>query len=308
MHKYWETDTLNSKEVIEDMRIIDLHAHTTASDGSYTPTELIRYAKEKGLSAIAVTDHDTVAGVEEAVREGKRLGIQVVPGVELSTRVDECDVHMTALFVDCKNKELMKRLDDMAECRRDRNFRMVDKLKQAGYNIDRSDLEELGKGRVIARGHIAQILIDRGYASDLKDALRRYLSRGTPGYVQKEVLSPRECIELVHNAGGLIFTAHLHQIDPADPEHCVDVCRRLIEMGADGLETQYCEFDDRWREVTESIALQYGCLRSGGSDFHGALKKGLDLATGYGDLVVPFEFLRAMEEKLKYRDKMQEKI
>lgn len=283
------------------MRIVDLHTHTTASDGSYTPTELLQYAKGKGLEAIAVTDHDTVAGVAEAVEAGKQLGVQVIPGVELSTRVDECDVHMTALFIDCKNRDLRMRLDDMAACRKERNLRMVDKLNQAGFRIDRSDLEKLGRDKILARGHIAQILIDRGYAVNLKDALRRYLSKGTPGYVQKEVLSPQECIKLVHNAGGLIFVAHLHQIDPVDPKHCVDVCRRLIEMGADGLETQYCEFDERWRAVTESIAVQYGCLRSGGSDFHGAMKKGLDLACGYGDLVVPYDFLSAMEDALKAR-------
>ena len=283
------------------MKIVDLHAHTTASDGSYTPTELVRYAKKKGLSAIAITDHDTVAGVEEASIEGRKLGIRVIPGAELSTRMDDCDVHMTSLFINCKNKQLIKRLDDMAASRQERNYKMVDKLHEAGFQIDRRDLDALGEGKILARGHIAQILIARGYATELKEALRKYLSKGTPGYVQKEVLSPEECIQLVHDAGGLIFVAHLHQIDPQDPEHCRDVARRLIRMGADGLETQYCEFDDEWREATEQIAQECGCLRSGGSDFHGAMKKGLDLACGYGDLQVPYTFLEAMDAELARR-------
>jgi len=283
------------------MKIVDLHAHTTASDGSYTPTELVRYAKEKGLSAIAITDHDTIAGVEEASIEGRKLGIRVIPGAELSTRMDDCDVHMTSLFINCKNKQLIKRLDDMAASRQERNYKMVDKLHEAGFQIDRSDLDALGEGKILARGHIAQILIARGYATELKEALRKYLSKGTPGYVQKEVLSPEECIQLVHDAGGLIFVAHLHQIDPQDPEHCKDVARRLIRMGADGLETQYCEFDDEWRQATEQIAQECGCLRSGGSDFHGAMKKGLDLACGYGDLQVPYTFLEAMDAELARR-------
>lgn len=283
------------------MKIVDLHAHTTASDGSLTPTELIQYAKEKGLDAIAITDHDTVAGVTEAVAEGEKIGVRVVSGVELSTRMDDCDVHMTALFVNCKNEELIMRLNDMANCRYERNYKMVDKLKEAGFPIDRSDLDALGEGKILARGHIAQILIARDYATDLKDALRRYLSKGTPGYVRKEVLSPEECIRLAHDAGGLIFVAHLHQIDPHDPEHCKDIARRLIELGADGLETQYCEFDDEWRAATEEIATHYHCLRSGGSDFHGTMKKGLDLACGYGDLVVPYEFLDAMDKELEKR-------
>ena len=283
------------------MKIVDLHAHTTASDGSYTPTELVRYAKKKGLSAIAITDHDTVAGVEEASIEGRKLGIRVIPGAELSTRLDDCDVHMTSLFINCKNKQLIKRLDDMAASRQERNYKMVDKLHEAGFQIDRRDLDALGEGKILARGHIAQILIARGYATELKEALRKYLSKGTPGYVQKEVLSPEECIQLVHDAGGLIFVAHLHQIDPQDPEHCRDVARRLIRMGADGLETQYCEFDDEWRQATEQIAQECGCLRSGGSDFHGTMKKGLDLACGYGDLQVPYTFLEAMDAELARR-------
>lgn len=285
------------------MKIVDLHAHTTASDGSYTPAELVRYAKKKGLSAIAITDHDTIAGVEEASIEGRKLGIRVIPGAELSTRMDDCDVHMTSLFINCKNEQLIKRLDDMAASRQERNYKMVDKLHEAGFQIDRSDLDALGEGKILARGHIAQILIARGYATELKEALRKYLSKGTPGYVQKEVLSPEECIQLVHDAGGLIFVAHLHQIDPQDPEHCKDVARRLIRMGADGLETQYCEFDDEWRQATEQIAQECGCLRSGGSDFHGAMKKGLDLACGYGDLQVPYTFLEAMDAELARRQK-----
>ena len=287
------------------MKIVDLHAHTTASDGSYTPTELVRYAKKMGLSAIAITDHDTVAGVEEASIEGRKLGIRVIPGAELSTRMDDCDVHMTSLFINCKNKQLIKRLDDMAASRQERNYKMVDKLHEAGFQIDRSDLDALGEGKILARGHIAQILIARGYATELKEALRKYLSKGTPGYVQKEVLSPEECIQLVHDAGGLIFVAHLHQIDPQDPEHCKDVARRLIRMGADGLETQYCEFDDEWREATEQIAQECGCLRSGGSDFHGTMKKGLDLACGYGNLQVPYAFLEAMDAELAQRQKSE---
>lgn len=290
------------------MKIVDLHAHTTASDGSYTPTELVRYAKKKGLSAIAITDHDTIAGVEEASIEGRKLGIRVIPGAELSTRMDDCDVHMTSLFINCKNEQLIKRLDDMAASRQERNYKMVDKLHEAGFQIDRSDLDALGEGKILARGHIAQILIARGYATELKEALRKYLSKGTPGYVQKEVLSPEECIQLVHDAGGLIFVAHLHQIDPQDPEHCKDVARRLIRMGADGLETQYCEFDDEWRQATEQIAQECGCLRSGGSDFHGVMKKGLDLACGYGDLQVPYTFLEAMDAELARRQNERQVI
>lgn len=281
------------------MKIVDLHAHTTASDGSMAPAELIRYAKEKGLSAIAVTDHDTIGGLDEAIAEGEKLGIQVIPGVELSTRLDGCDVHLVSLFVNWKNKTILERLQEMAVCRYERNYKMVDKLESAGINISRKDLERYPAGQVLARGHIAQILIERGYASTLKEALRKYTIKGTVGYVEKEVLSPEECIRLIHDCGGLIFVAHLHQIDPDDPAHCIDICRRLIQMGADGLETEYCEFDEEWQRVTEEIAQEFGCLRSGGSDFHGTMKKGLDLAVGYGELRVPYAFVEEMEKRLE---------
>ena len=286
--------------MVGTMKIVDLHAHN-ASDGSYTPTELVRYAKKKGTCAIAIADHDTIAG-SGGLCQGRKLGIRVIPGAELSTRMDDCDVHMTSLFINCKNEQLINGW--MMACEpSERNYKMVDKLHEAGFRIDRSDLDALGEGKFLARGHIAQILIARGYATELKEALRKYLSKGTPGYVQKEVLSPEECIQLVHDAGGLIFVAHLHQIDPQDPEHCKDVARRLIRMGADGLETQYCEFDDEWRQATEQIAQECGCLRSGGSDFHGVMKKGLDLACGYGDLQVPYTFLEAMDAELARRQK-----
>ena len=281
------------------MKIVDLHAHTTASDGSMAPAELIRYAKEKGLSAIAVTDHDTIGGLDEAIAEGEKLGIQVIPGVELSTRLDGCDVHLVSLFVNWKNKTILERLQEMAVCRYERNYKMVDKLESAGINISRKDLERYPAGQVLARGHIAQILIERGYATTLKEALRKYTVKGTVGYVEKEVLSPEECIRLIHDCGGLIFVAHLHQIDPDDPAHCIDICRRLIQMGADGLETEYCEFDEEWQRVTEEIAQEFGCPRSGGSDFHGTMKKGLDLAVGYGELRVPYSFVEEMEKCLE---------
>lgn len=280
------------------MKTVDLHAHTTASDGSLSPAELIRYASKKGLSAIAVTDHDAVAGLEAAMTEGERLGIQVIPGTELSTSVDDCTVHLVALFFDWKNETFLRRLSEMAVYREERNYRMMDKLESLGFPVSRKDLETFPEGQILARAHIAQLLIERGYATDLKDALAKYLNKGTPGYVEKEVFRPEECIAMIHECGGLIFVAHLHQIDPRDPAHCVDICRRLLEMGADGLETQYCEFDDTWRQITEDLASEYGCLRSGGSDFHGTMKKGLDLGVGYGDLQVPYSFVEAMEERL----------
>ncbi|MBF7095807.1 PHP domain-containing protein [Alkalibacter mobilis] len=279
--------------------MIDLHSHTTASDGSLTPAELVDKAVEIKLEALAITDHDTIAGLKEAMARGKELGLEVISGVEISSDVDELDVHLVGLFFDPKNPEIDKKLKEMALARSDRNYKMVNKLKKAGFDISRHDIDALGKDKQIARGHIAEILIDRGYASTLREALDGYLIKGKAGYVKKKVLSPQECIDLIHNAGGLIFVAHINQIDPENPQKSVEITKRLISMGADGLETIYSEYDEFWAAVAEKIAGETGCLRSGGSDFHGKMKKNLYLGFGYGNLEVPYKFIKKMKEKLK---------
>ena len=171
---------------------------------------------------------------------------------------------------------------------------------EAGVDISHEELSAYGEERVLTRGNIAEILVKKGYAKDVKEAMNLYMRRGKVGYAKRVLPEPEECIQLLHGAGALVFVAHLHQIDGSDPEKCIRICRALIDMGADGLETRYCEFDDKWREITEQIAEETGCLRSGGSDFHGSLKKNLELGTGYGDLHVPEYFLEEMEKYLAH--------
>jgi hypothetical protein len=277
---------------------VDLHAHTTASDGSLEPEELVNLGKSIGLKAMAVTDHDTIAGVARALAQGEKVGLEVIAGVEISSDMDDCDVHLLGLFLDPHNEDFLHRLAAMGVARAKRNVEMVDKLQEAGININREDLPSADGGKQIARGHIAQILIERGYATHLREALDNYLVKGTVGYVKKAVLSVAECIDLVHKAGGLIFVAHLHQIDPQNPAHCLAIAEKILAMGADGIETIYSEYNDHWAETTEALAQRMGVLRTGGSDFHGEMKQHLSLGTGYGHLKVPYEFVEAMKEKL----------
>lgn len=277
---------------------VDLHAHTTASDGSLQPEELVDLAKKSELAALAVTDHDTVAGVERALVHGKKVGLEVIPGVEISSNLDQRDVHLLGLFVDHKDEKLLKRIADMAMSRATRNEKMIKKLQDAGIPITKEDLPAAEEGKQIARGHIAEVLIAKGYATNLRDALDRYLVKGTPGYVMKEVLSVEECIDMVHQAGGLIFVAHLHQIDPKSPDHSLEIAEKIIALGADGLETVYSEYDEFWSKTTAELANKLGVLQTGGSDFHGRMKKNLELGTGYGALRVPYEFVKKMKEKL----------
>ncbi len=278
------------------MQLCDLHAHTTASDGSYTPSELVRYAREKGLAALAVTDHDTVDGLPEAEDQAGRVGLRLIPGVELSTRLEGRDIHIVGLFVRWRDPDFQSRIRAMGATRDQRNYDMVQKLADNGFDIRPEDLDRF-RGRVVTKANIGAILMERGYG-EVKEVVEKYLVRGRIGYVARKMPAPEECIDTIHRAGGLAFVAHTNQIDRSDRDHSVSLCCQVLDMGADGLETLYCEFDDDWRARTEAIAREYGCLRSGGSDFHGKYKKGLDLMTGYSGLAVPVSLLEPMEARL----------
>ena len=281
--------------------MIDLHMHSTASDGSLTPAEVARKCKEIGLEAAALTDHDTIDGIEEFMRTGQEISLDVIRGMETSVRVDDCDVHLVCLFYDPADSVLQTELVDMKNSRAERNFDMIDKLHSLGYEISRDDFRDLG-GRAIARGHIAQVLRKRHYPDMTpKEIVHTYLDKGQIGYVARRTPDPARFTEIIHGARGLVFVAHLNQIDPKDPSHGIEVFEKLVRMNVDGLETRYSEYDDFWREATESLAVKHGLLRSGGSDFHGAIKPGLFLGTGYGDLEVPRRFLDAMREELARR-------
>jgi predicted metal-dependent phosphoesterase TrpH len=263
-----------------------------------TPTELVAYGAKKGLAALALTDHDTIDGVEEALEAGKRCGIEVIPGIETTTVVDNCDVHIVGLFFDPRQPGIRSQVAEMAKSRDDRNYAMVRQLEEAGIDIHWADFSRW-EGRAIAKAHVAGILMERGYASNLKEAVAKYMARGTVGYVRRRTPKPAEVVEVLHQAGGLAIIAHINQIDRKDWAHGEAVCRSIIEAGADGLETLYSEYDEVWRGRAEALRKEYGLLASGGSDFHGSFKPGLDLGCGYGELAVPLEFLEEMKKKLR---------
>ncbi|MEA5002866.1 MAG: PHP domain-containing protein [Christensenella sp.] len=281
------------------MRTIDLHLHSMASDGSFSPTEIVGMAKEIGLSAIALTDHDTIEGLDAFMKAGRELGVETIRGIETSVSVDDCDVHLVCLYFDPKYPEMVTQLTKMAHSRRERNIAMIDKLSKNGFCISQEDFKEYGD-RAIARGHIAKVLVQKHFNEALpKDIVRDYLSKGKPGYVKRETPDPAVFIRQIHAAGGLAFVAHLHQIDRDDPKHCISIFEQLVEMGVDGLETQHGEYDVFWKKTTKDLADRYGLLESGGSDFHGEIKPGLCMGKGYGDMAVPYSFLEKIKQKLE---------
>ncbi len=281
-------------------RLCDLHSHTTASDGSYTPAELVNYAKKKNLAALAITDHDTVAGLPEAVRCAGEAGQKLIPGVEMTTKLEEREIHLVGLFVDWQDPSFQSKLQAMAETRVQRNEDMVRKLAENGFEISMKDLDRF-PSRVLTKAHIAAILLERGYGTDIRSIVQKYLLKGCVGYVARKTPDPAFCLHTIHEAGGIAIVAHTNQIDRKDRDHSVRLCRQVLDLGADGLETRYSEFDEDWERRTEAIAAEYGCLRSGGSDFHGTYKN-LDLMTGAGNLAVPYEFVERMERFLAERD------
>ena len=278
-------------------RLCDLHTHTTASDGSYAPEKSVRYAKQKGVQTLAITDHDTIAGLKSAVLEGERIGQEVIPGIEITTKLEGCEIHVVGLFIHWQDPEFAKQVEKLSKTRDVRNEKMLKKLIDNGFRITKADIERFS-GSVLTKAHIGQILVERGYAATVPEAMNTYLRKGGIAYVERETPAPDETVSIIHQGGGLAFVAHTNQIDKKDRDHSCEICQRLLDLGADGLETRYCEFDDDWRERTEVIARRNGCLRSGGSDFHGTFKAGLDMLSGYGDLKVPYEYVERMKERL----------
>lgn len=240
----------------------DLHVHTTASDGDHTPEELVKKAQKAGLKHIAITDHDTLAGVEEAQRAGRALGVHVIAGVELSTKYRGKSVDV--LGYDLRDpSELHQTLSRMREGREDRAYRIIQKFTELGMPMTIEDVKEFSQGGVIGRPHIAKAIVKKGYVSDYQTVFDEYLADGKPCALDKVVLSPQEGIELIHAAGGQAVLAH--------PVHLHDdnLVRELLKTCEfDGLEVWHREQDEDANRRYRQMAEEFGLFMTGGSDFH----------------------------------------
>ncbi|MDZ7373175.1 MAG: PHP domain-containing protein [candidate division KSB1 bacterium] len=247
----------------QDEKRVDLHLHSSVSDGLFGPAELVRKAAAAGLRAIALTDHDEVGGIEEALRAGKAVGIEVVPGIEISCEGGSLDVHMLGFFVDPRHPEIRDYVHWYHEERLQRGRRMVQRLAELGIHLDFAELvQRVGSG-ALGRPHIADALLQHGYVSSIAEAFERYLGDGRPAYVPKRKLSPADAVELIHRAGGLAVLAH-----PGDGLSREEVLR-AIELGIDGLEAVHPRHSAENVEWIRKIARDHGLLETGGSDFHG---------------------------------------
>lgn len=278
------------------MRAIDLHTHTCKSDGSYTPTELVDYAIEKNLAAVAITDHDSIEGLDEAVAHAAALkerglpSVEVIPGIEFSTKYEKQDVHIVGLYISYDGQAFQDALGGFVDSRINRNRKMCANLQGAGIDITYEKLLAMYPDAVITRAHYASYLLENGYVKSRQDAFARYLGDHTKYFVPREKVTPAQAVELIVKAGGVPILAHppLYHMGNDRLDALVSF---LKADGLMGIEVFYSTYSNQDVRDMQRLADKYELLVSGGSDFHGANKPGLDLGCGYGRLFVPEEAL-----------------
>lgn len=302
---------------MEQKRFIDLHTHTTESDGSMTPVELVRYAHAKGLAAVAITDHDTIGGLDDAAKEGRRLGIEVIAGVEISVDFSQWfnriksinssiktddgpfsrspEMHILGYFFDGQYGPILKTLDDMRIKRRERNDKIARALKELGFDINIDEVNSMAVGGNAGRSHFARLMVQKGYVKSTAEAFDKYLSYGKPAYYKKEKLSPEEGIWEIVNAKGIASLAHPRYLN-LNEEEMDTVTGWLAAAGLKGIEAYYSENTEEETSYFLKLAEKYKLVATGGSDFHGSFKDGIDIGVGRGTLMVPYSALESLKE------------
>lgn len=244
---------------------VDLHTHSTYSDGLLSPAELVEEAASRAVRILALTDHDTVAGIPEARAAGDRLGVEVIPGVELSAALGSgSEVHLLGYFVDIDDPAFLEQLAGYEKARAERMERMVERLKRIGAPVDLERVREIAGHGTVGRPHLGRVLVEAGYATDLSDAFSRYIGAGKPAYVPRPRVDPRDAIALVRAAGGVPVLAHPFSVGGVE-----SVLDRLVPAGLAGMEVDYGEYDDQDRETLRVMAARRKLIATGGSDYHG---------------------------------------
>ncbi len=271
-------------------KFIDLHTHSTCSDGTFSPEEVVAEAAKAGLSAIALTDHDTLKGLPKAIEAGKKYGVEVITGIEFSVAADT-EMHLLGLNFNLDCPAITEILDEMIIQRNSRNYKVIDLLKKCGFHITIEDILSEATSPVTGRSQIAKAMLKKGYVSSIREAFDKYLSFGKPAFVERSTLTPEDAIKLIHKSGGKTFLAHLNQTHKSD-EELYALLKHLKECGLDGIEGYYTEYTDDMNTRYRKMAKELDLLLSGGSDFHGANKDGYKIGKGKGNLRIPYELLQ----------------
>jgi 3',5'-nucleoside bisphosphate phosphatase len=275
---------------------VDLHTHSTASDGSDPPGRIVELAEQAGLTAVALTDHDTMEGVEAARAVAKAVSVELVPGVELSLDHGPGAMHLIVLWLDPGPGPLQDRLAALQAGRTDRNLKMVEMLSGLGMPVTVEEVEKEAGGGSVGRPHIAAVMMARGHVPDIRTAFDLWLGKGRPAYVGRPRLDPEEALGLAREAGGVPVLAHPHTLGITTAAEMASLLTRLAGAGLVGLEAYYGGYRRHEMEGYAHLSRRFGLIPSGGSDYHGTYKPGLALGSGYGDLVVPDHLLDELRE------------
>jgi predicted metal-dependent phosphoesterase TrpH len=273
--------------------MIDLHTHSTASDGKLAPADLMAYAVEVGITVIALTDHDTLSGLEEAAEAAAKLGIELIPGIEISAEYDPGTMHMLGYFVDPADEELIETLAWLRGGRDDRNKIILKKLASLDCPLEWEEVAALAGGESMGRPHIANAMIARGYVSNFTEAFDKYLGKGAAAYTDREKMTPELAIEMILQAGGLPVMAHPQTLSLSD-EELSGLLEHLSSQGLVGVEAHYYSHSEKETALYCSLAEKYGLLATGGSDFHGPGMIETRLGVGKGNLNIPREVADAL--------------
>lgn len=265
------------------MNFIDLHVHSNASDGTLTPASVVELAAQKGLSAIALTDHDTIEGIPEALEAAKSLPLEVIPGIELSCVYLGEEIHILGLYVDPADKNFITETDTLKDIRMKRNTEMIHRFQNAGIDITLSEVQAGNPDTVITRAHFARVLLEKGYVKNMDQAFKKYLSYSGPYCPRKEKITPEHAMKILHDCNASPVLAHPYQYHLGD-QKTEELVSYLKEMGLHGLEVYHSSNNQYESGKLKKLAKKYQLFPTGGSDFHGANKPDIDLGTGRGGL------------------------
>jgi predicted metal-dependent phosphoesterase TrpH len=257
---------------------IDLHIHTTESDGTYTPTEIVKMSKKYNLKAISITDHDTINGLSEGKTAAIEMGIEFINGIEISTNIDNNDIHILGYFLNIKDTNFLSELNELQIQRDIRNEKMLKKLEQFGIEIDKEKLIKMAPGKIISRIHISNYMVEYGFVSSRDEVFKTYIGDRGCAYVPKENFSPQRAVKMIHDNGGLASLAHPSFISK-DFGVIENLVKELKDYGLGAIESEYPSFTKEEKRKYRKIAEKYSLLITGGSDFHGENRLGINIGS-----------------------------
>jgi len=285
------------------MNTIDLHMHSTCSDGTMTPRQLVAHANKLGMTVISVTDHDTICHVKDVQFEAEQQGIEIISGIEVSAEYEgRGTMHILGYFIDPENDDIFDMLKKFREGRDERNPKIVEKLNELGVKIEYTDVLKEAAGQSVGRPHIARVMLQKGYIRNTREAFDKYLAKGAPAYYDRVRFYPEKIISVIHAAGGLAFLAHPKQLGIMNVRELEALVQKLISQGLDGIEVYSSCQNKKEVKIYRTIAEKFDLLVSGGSDFHGITKEHIEMGYIGEGASLDYSVIDAMRARIKSRN------